>query len=337
MNTQVIPFGGSTALAVPSYFADIFGGETNIPPKLSVPQLSVKGGKFRVLLEGEETVMTRVNPDTNEPEPVSVLKVVVLNMGKRAARSFYTKKYNPDNVVPPDCFSLDGEKPDSSVKEPQCATCAVCPQSQKGSKISEASGKAITACTIQRRLVVVPAAKLDFEPLLLRLAPTSAWDKNNDANEGQGWYAWQQYLDFIASRGVQHTAQIVTMVKFDTATEYPKLLFKTDRWLEQNEAMQVKDVWNSEKVRKLLEAKEHDAIGSVSGDEVPFETPTPAPAAVTPPAASAAPAAAPSKPKAAKPAEAPAPVAEAAPASAAEVRVEPVGSKLSSLLDSWGA
>jgi hypothetical protein len=198
---QLIPFGGSTAVAIPNYFADIFGAESNIPAKASIPQLSVKGGKFRIILDGEETVMMRNNPDTNEPEPVALVKLVVLNTGKRAARSYYPGKYNPENVTPPACFSLDGEKPDASVAEPQSTTCASCPMSQKGSKISEASGKAITACTMQRRLAVVPASKLDFEPLLMRLAPTSAWDKNNTENESQGWYAWQQYLDFIASRG----------------------------------------------------------------------------------------------------------------------------------------
>jgi hypothetical protein len=329
---QLIPFGGSTAVAIPNYFADIFGAESNIPAKASVPQLSVKGGKFRIILDGEETVMMRNNPDTNEPEPVALVKLVVLNTGKRAARSYYPGKYNPENVTGPACFSLDGEKPDASVAQPQSTTCASCPMSQKGSKISEASGKAITACTMQRRLAVVPASKLDFEPLLMRLAPTSAWDKNNAENESQGWYAWQQYLDFIASRGAKHTAAIVTMVKFDSATEYPKLLFKPDRFLTQEEAMQIKDVWNGEKVQALLEAKEHEAVGGAVQE--PFEQAAPpAQAPIAPPVA----------PKPAKPAKpaatqtAPVTPAAVEPAPAAASPSEPIGSKLASLMDEWDA
>lgn len=327
--TQIVPFGGTTTVAMPDYFADIFGEATNIPPKMTVPQLSVKGSKFRIIMDGEETVMTRLNPDTNEQEPISLMKLVVLNMGKRAARTYNSKPYDPNNVTPPDCFSLDGEKPDPTASSPQSKTCASCPMSQKGSKISAASGKAITACTMQRRLAVVPASKLNFEPLLLRLAPTSSWDKNNESNEGQGWFAWQQYLDFISARGVKHTAAIVTMVKFDSTAEYPKLLFKPERLLTQEEASQIKDVWNSEKVRALLETKEQDALGSTAADDLhpePFESSVPIPAEPAPaPAAKAA-----KTPKAEK-AAAPAPAHEAK----AESQMSTVGSKLSELLSGW--
>lgn len=340
MTTTQVALFGSTAVTIPGYLADIFGDKGNIPAKLTAPQLSVKGSKFRIILDGEETVITRPNPDTNESEPVGLLKVVVLNVGARAARSYYTKKYDPANVVPPDCFSLDGEKPDPSVAHPQSPTCAACPQSQKGSKISEASGKAITACTMQRRLVVVPANKLDFEPLLLRLAPTSAWDKNNGANESNGWYAWQQYTDFLRANNVNHTAAVVTMIKFDSAAEYPKLLFKPERVLTQEEAAQIKEVWNGEKVRALLEAKEADAIGSVANEEEvtvqeDFVTPSVAPA----PTAPAAPVVEPPKPTPAKVAPKAAPkVEKAAPKPEPAVQeTPPVGSKLMGMLDDWGA
>lgn len=273
-------FEGTTAVAMPEYFSDIFGDSTNIQPKQTTPQLSIKGGKFRVILDGEETVMTKPDADTGEPMPLTSVRLVVLNQNSGKSRAYYAEKYNSDNPAPPACFSLDGVKPDTSVAEPQAKTCASCPQAQKGSKISEASGKAITACTMQSRLVVIPASKLGFEPLLLRLAPTSAWDKNNEANEKSNWYAWRQYQDFLSARGIDHTAKVVTMVKFDTSVEYPKLLFKPERLLSREEALQLKDVWNSDKVKALLEAKEQDALGSHAPleDDVPFETKAEAPA-----------------------------------------------------------
>ncbi len=325
MANDLTLFGGSGTNLAPSYLNDIFGGTSNIPPKQTIPQLSMKGKNFRIILDGEETVMTRIDPDTGEATPISSIKLVVLNMSKRAARSYYPGVYNPENVTGPACFSLDGEKPDSSVAEPQSTTCASCPMSQKGSKISASSGKAITACTMQRRLVVVPANKLDFEPLLLRLAPTSAWDKNNGDNEGQGWYAWKQYLDYISARGVKHTAGVVTMVKFDT-TEYPKLLFKPDRFLTAEEAAKIKDVWNSEKVRSLLEAK--DAVAHVDDAPEPFEqmaAPTSQPA-IQPPVTS---------PKATKAKPTPTPPVSASPA-ASPSEPSAIGGKLADLLNDWG-
>lgn len=321
--SDLVLFTGNTQIAMPAYFADVFGGESNIPPKMTVPQLSIKGGKFRIMLDGEETVMTRHDPDTGESMPLTSVKLVVLNQGKRSARTYHVEKYNPDNPTPPVCFSLDGEKPDASIKEPQSTNCANCPKAQKGSKISEASGKAISACAMQRRLVVVPASKLGFEPLLVRLAPTSAWDKNNESNESQGWYAWQQYLDFIAARGVKHTAQVVTMVKFDPNTEYPKLLFKPERLLTAEEAVQLKDVWNSAKVQALLTASENEAVGGGDHVEEPKAEQAPAPKVEK--------AKATSKPK---PAPAPAPeVDEAAPAPASKPNEGKAA--LMAALDEW--
>ena len=273
------------ALVAPDYFGTLFGDDANITPASSTPQLSIKGKHFRIVLEGNETLLTRRNPETGDAEPVSSLKIVVLNQGDRGARAYYEESYDSGGGgKAPTCFSLDGKVPDKGASQPQAATCATCPHSVKGSKMTP-SGHPTTRCALQRRLAIVPTNDLQFTPLLLRLAATSSWDKDDaGGNNKQGWFAWQQYLDFLLSRGVRHTAQVVTMVKFDT-TEYPKLLFKADRFLTQSEATIVAERINAPETVGLLSSIGND-IGSTapdtplgaSSDAAPAVAPAPEPA-----------------------------------------------------------
>jgi hypothetical protein len=128
------------------------------------------------------------------------------------------------------------------VKEPCAATCASCPNAVKGSKITE-SGKQTTLCAPFKRVAIVPSANIGSHvPMLLRLAQTSVWDKDNGENEAKGWYAWDQYLDMLRARGAKHTATVETRVKFDSRMAYPKLLFSASRWLNPEEATAVKSL-----------------------------------------------------------------------------------------------
>jgi hypothetical protein len=101
-------------------------------------------------------------------------------------------------------------------------------------------------------LAVVPAQKLDFTPLRLKIAITSDFDKQSPDAEAQGWFAFSNYMDWLKSRGVQHSAQVVTKMKFDPNAAYPKIFFAAERWLEPGEVAQVAPVTKSEDVQKLL-------------------------------------------------------------------------------------
>lgn len=288
------PAAKGGALAAPTYFADLFGADANIQSGTATPQLSIKGKNFRIILDGNETLLTRRNPDTGENEAVSSIKIVVLNQGDRGARAYYAKKYESGKGEAPVCFSLDGKVPDAKSREVQANTCASCEHAVKGSKITP-SGHPTTACALQRRLAVIPANDLSFTPLLLRLAATSSWDKEDTGGNNQsGWFAWQQYLDFLLARGVRHTAQVVTMVKFDI-TEYPKLLFKADRFLTQEEAQKVAPRLNAAETTNLLTSIGDD-VGSTAPDTPDATPPVTAPAPVPTPAP-AAPRRAAAKPK----------------------------------------
>lgn len=239
--SNIIPFdstGAAGAAQLPAHLASVFGEDGNIAPRTSINQLSYRGKTWRRVIKGEEIVLTRTSQDTGEQEPVPVVSVVILDHNKNRSRSFFEGNYEEGKNTAPRCYSTDGVTPDASVHEPICGTCAQCPNAVKGSKITE-SGKATTACSPFKRVAVIPSAQIGQHPaMLLKLAQTSIWDKDNP-EEAKGWYAWDNYLDMLRARGAKHTAMVETRIKFDL-TAYPKLLFSASRWLSPEEALSVK-------------------------------------------------------------------------------------------------
>jgi outer membrane biosynthesis protein TonB len=134
--------------------------------------------------------------------------------------------------------------------------------------------------------VLVPLTNLESTAMLLRLAQTSMWDKNNDENEAKGYYAWDQYLDMLRARGCTHTGLVATKVRFDSRVAYPKLLFAASRWLEDEEIADVKPRFESEDVLKLLNASEDTAASrkpvTPKDDDEPAPPPKKAKAAPPP-------------------------------------------------------
>lgn len=273
-------------VAVPDHVAALAGDSGNIDAGSNVPSLSIRGKIFRTQIEGEETMVTRYDEEVGDEVPVSALSLIVVDQGPFGARVYYGAEYDPESTSGPKCFSLDGKHPDAKSPEPQAKSCAQCPHAVKGSKVSP-SGTATTACQLQRRLAVVPAKKPDSTPLLLRLAPTSAYDpETKDADNG--WFGWRQYLDFLNARGVRHTAQVVTKARFDADAEHPKLLFRPERFLTEEEAKIIAEQMQSEEVDQLLHPQEAPAepaaepvpgeaiLGeSADGEEAPEEKPAP--------------------------------------------------------------
>lgn len=255
MSTDVVMFDPNN-LALPAHVGAFNEAESNIEEKMSIPMLSFRGKAFRKVVNGIEEVV--VNP---QGDPVSVIHVLVLDYNKKRSRAYYEGAYEEGKAVPPTCYSSDGETPDASVETPQSATCATCKWSVKGSKITP-NGKETTACAVNKRIAVVPLTDLGCEPLLLRIAQTSMWDKNNQENEAKGYYAWDQYLDMLRKHGVNHTGILGTKIKFDVRTAYPKLLFGASRFLTAEELAIAKPLFKDPRVAALLEAGEPTATKS---------------------------------------------------------------------------
>lgn len=237
---------------VPAHIAAFFGndGGSNIENRTGVPSLSPGGKVWTISLNGEKVPLMKRTPE-GDVEPINVMRAVILEFAKRRGRAFYPGAYDPDNVGAPVCWSADGIAPGAGVVEKQSAKCGDCPLSAKGSKVGD-NGKAQVACSQHRMLVVVPANKLDFEPLRLKIAMTSDWDKESPDQATQGWFAFQNYIEWLKTKGVNHTAAVVTKMKFDSKAAYPKIFFAADRWLTAEELAQVNPLTKDAAVLELL-------------------------------------------------------------------------------------
>jgi hypothetical protein len=271
--SQVVPFNATKEL--PAHIAKFVETESNIDPRNTIPQLSFRGKVWRTVIDGEEKPL--LNKDD---EPVSTVHVVILDHNKARSRAFYEGAYEEGKSQPPACWSSDGDTPDETVPHPVAETCAKCPNSVKGSKITP-NGKETTACSTFKRLAIIPLSDLGEEqvpPLLLRLAQTSMWDKNNEENEAKGYYAWDQYLDMLRKRGATHTGIVATKIRFDSRVAYPKLLFAASRFLADEELEIVKPLFKDERIGALLRAPEVAVAARNTGKSTEADDETPAPA-----------------------------------------------------------
>lgn len=217
--------------AMPAEVAAFFETEANVTARQTVPSLGLTGKVWSISLDGVVTKVTRkeTNGDIN---PVSTLRVVILDWAKERGRALYEGAYDPEKPGMPVCWSTDGKKPHNSVREPKNPTCNGCPMAVKGSRTSE-NGKATTACSQHRMLAVIPATPtMDFVPLRLKLAITSDYDGQSPDHEANGWYAYSGFLDVLRAKmpDACHTARLITKMQFDSNVAYPKVLFGFDRW-----------------------------------------------------------------------------------------------------------
>lgn len=244
-------FGGDN-FVVPDYLSAFMDEESNIGSVQTVPTLTYAGKVWVTSVDGEKKRLERPNAE-GDMEPVSVLRVVILDGQIKRGRDYYDGPFDPNSPKSPDCWSIDGEKPHSSVKNPQCSSCGKCPQSIKGSKMGE-DGREGVACGEYRLLAVIPAGALDSTPLRLKLRVTSDYDVKSTDLQKEGWFAFKQFKDFLRAKRVMHTATIVTKLKFDPSKgiTYPKILFSPDRLLTQDEFAKVRPLIKAEATQALI-------------------------------------------------------------------------------------
>lgn len=250
MTQEVAIWDPNSGAALPAYLTDAFGDlGSNIPDRMTVPSLSYEGKMWTIVKDGNKHKLMAKNSDGDEV-PIPVMRLVILDFNGERGRAYYAGTYNPAQSAAPICWSPDGKAPDASVKEKQSALCNGCPQSIKGSKIVD--GREMVACAAHRMIAIAPAFGLTEDPLRLKIAVTSDYDKEVVEH---GWFAFRQYADYLKSRGIAHTALVVTKVKFDPNQPYPKLLFALDRVLSADEVAQAVAATKNPKVKELLAEK----------------------------------------------------------------------------------
>jgi hypothetical protein len=249
--------------AMPAHIA-MANEDQNIVARASVNSLTFEGKTWAISIDGKKTKLLRTNAD-GEEEPVSIFTGILLDYTKVRGREYYPGIYDPKKPAIPVCWSDDSVTPAADVTERQAKACADCPMSKKGSKISDDGKISSMACGSTKKLAIVPTAKLgSFPPLRLKLKITSLYDKNGaEKNAATGWYAFDQYIDLLVSKGVRHTALLPTKIKFDTSVAYPKLLFSPGKdWLTAEQLNIVKPMAASDEVKDLLNSSYTPATGT---------------------------------------------------------------------------
>jgi hypothetical protein len=228
---------------------------------VSTKRISIKGGVFRLVAGGKEVAAIE---DRH-------LDVIIVRAAPKVSRIFYAGAYNADAIVRPDCWSNDGEKPDTSITAPQSKTCMGCPQNEAGSGNGNSR-----ACRFQQRLAVVLANNPEGDVLQLTLPATSIFGKEEGDKR-----PLQAYARFLAAQTPPvNPEQIVTRMKFDTKAESPKLFFAPTRWLTDDEYPIAVTQGDSEDAKKAVTLTVAQADGVKAA---PMAIPGAAPKPVTKP------------------------------------------------------
>jgi len=304
VNIQV-PAHLASRIGTPSLLAQSMAGGLGSGGE-SIPRISIKGARFRIVEGDTETVL-----DT------TTIDVVIVGANPRLSKTWYAKAWTPDSEPQaPDCFSLDGIGPDPSATQPQNDLCASCPQNAWGSKVTP-QGQQIKACADQKRLAVVSADDPTGPTYLLQVTPAALKGLN-------------QYQKELAMRGI--APEIVrTRISFDTDASFPKLKFGFGGFNEADVQAAVDPLFGSAPVKEITGENPRAAVAVpqiASPQQVAPKPalkavePTPAPAPVAEQPApvkrgfGASKPAAPVKAATPKPAPAPAPAATATSAAA---------------------
>jgi hypothetical protein len=219
--------------------ANLGSGLTTGP---SFARISIKSSRFRLIEGGAETVL-------NEP----VLRAAIVNAGPGLAKTYYATEWDPDaDPSGPDCFSMDGIRPDSSVAEPICDLCAKCPKGAWGSKTMP-NGKKAKACTDHKRLAVVAAEDPEGAVYLLQVTPSALGGLN-------------QYHKELSRHGVSPN-MVITNIGFDSKASYPKLTFSYGGFLDEEAYNTVADRVQSDEVLEIIGMQPKQSVPVVEDED----------------------------------------------------------------------
>jgi hypothetical protein len=193
---------------------------------ISVPRISIKGARFRIVEGKTETVLDEIK-----------LKTVIVGANPAVTKTFYGKAWDPnDEATGPDCYSNDGKVPAADAEKPQSDGCALCPHNQWGSKISP-NGQKIKACADQKKLAVVAGDDPDGPVYLLQVTPAALKELN-------------QYQRELSLRGIPPEV-VFTTLSFDTDASFPKLKFSFGGFLDSQTQAVVDGLFGTDKVRDV--------------------------------------------------------------------------------------
>ena len=232
MATKLIPFESAS---LPAFLQETFGitNDLIVSGGGGFPTVSIKGKVFTLKRGDEKTLITNA-----DDEPARSLEVVILKAGPagdKLAKVYYKSGYTEGSDAKPLCYSNDGIAPSINATEPQCKTCAACPQNVWGSHVSE-DGKKGKACSDSKRLAIAPAGQIN-DPMLMRVPAASL----------KALTAFGQQL---AKRGVPYQA-VVAKIGFDYSVAHPALTFKPVGFVDEGTLGEIKEAMESDLVKRI--------------------------------------------------------------------------------------
>lgn len=200
-----------------------------------VKRIVPKNGSFKLMVKGEE--MGKIKGDLN---------VIIVNAAPKVGRIFYAKQWTPDaEPTAPDCFSNDGNAPDSKAGNPQARSCNDCPQNVKGSGQGQSK-----ACRYSRRIAVLLeqdfGTSLEGEVYQMNLASKSLFgDSVGDC------MTFENYTKYLNSNG-KSIDYVVTRISFNEENDNQSVLFNPTRYINRTEHTVANNVANTEQTKALI-------------------------------------------------------------------------------------
>ena len=232
--------------ALPAYMQEFLAqsqADTSalVSSSVSVPRLSYRGKRWRFIVDGEEELIKTLS--------VAVVIIGVEPDAGRFIKTLYLNAYNPGDSSPPDCSSSNGITPDVWVSSPQAMRCNQCPKNIFGSAVSRSGGKA-KACHDSKRLWVVKPDDMD----IIYCLNVPIMSLKNLAEYGK----------YIARNNFP-LALVITELSMDDESEFPKLCFNHNGFVEEDYVQEVADLnqrrpWKVSQVQELPNSENRVAL-----------------------------------------------------------------------------
>lgn len=197
----------------------------------SVDSISLKGGRFHVVRSGQQPVTLELFN----------LDVIIVHANPGMTKAFYAGQWNPDESEAPICASDDGVRPRADATQPQCASCAACPQNQFGSRINPQTGKEAKACQDKKTIAIVTPGQEAGEMLRLQVPAASLKD----------FGTYLRSLPNVPYFGV------ITRISFDTSVSFPKIKLQAVDYVRDPQAFAT--------IQQRHDSDEAKAIAGVAG------------------------------------------------------------------------
>jgi hypothetical protein len=218
--------------------------------------LSCRGKVWRIKFRGDETPLigslgTGHDGRPLPPQPIPAIRVVIVKMSPHMSKNWYEQGYVEGSNAAPDCFSVNGEKPDPASPDKQNETCVTCQWNRFGSRGDGSKGK---ACSDSRRIVVVPADDAENAtwggPMLFRVPATSL--RNLDA-----------YGRTLERFGADAT-EVITEMSFNQGIAYPEVKFEEVGWTTPESYAIVREHYESDTVERMLSEPADEVQGDAA-------------------------------------------------------------------------